>query len=93
MELGQQWLYFGRGSVSDGVVIDNRCGRVVCFQGCGCINYYCVETIIHLINGDVFWYGRVDVCAFALEVLSVIATANNPHSNPLNRPQSHLIII
>jgi len=30
--------------------------------------------------------GGVDVCAFALEVLSVIATANNP----LNRPQSHL---
>ena len=34
--------------------------------------------------------GGVYVCAFALEVLSVIVTANNPHSNPLNGPQSHL---
>jgi hypothetical protein len=34
--------------------------------------------------------GGVDVCAFALEVLSVIATANNPHRHPLNCPQSHL---
>ena len=34
--------------------------------------------------------GGVDVCAFALEVLSVIATANNLHSNPLNCSQSHL---
>ena len=27
--------------------------------GCGCINYHCVKTIIHLINGDVFWYDVV----------------------------------
>ena len=47
----------GRGSISDGVVIHSRCTS--CFQGCGCINYYCVETIIHLINGDVFWYDVV----------------------------------
>ena len=32
--------------------------------------------------------GGVDVCALALEVLSV--TSDNPHSNPLNCSQSHL---
>ena len=54
-DTGKWWWWMMtqiRGSISDGDVIDSRCGRVVCFQGCGCITYYCVKTIIHLINGD-----------------------------------------